>query len=79
MVKKEKMKSFEDSLTKLKDIVEELENGAISLEESLSLYEEGVELIKSCHKRLNEAQNKVEVLIEDTQGRISKKDFSPEE
>ena len=51
--------SFEQSLSRLDEIVRHLEKGDLPLSESLSLYEEGTGLIKSCSKMLDEAEQKV--------------------
>ena len=51
--------SFEDSLTRLEEIVRHLEKGDLPLNESLSLYEEGTGLIASCSRMLDEAEQKV--------------------
>ena len=51
--------SFEQSLSRLDEIVRHLEKGDLPLCESLSLYEEGTGLIKSCSKMLDEAEQKV--------------------
>ncbi|MDY6864621.1 MAG: exodeoxyribonuclease VII small subunit [Halobacteriota archaeon] len=56
--------SFEDALEKLENIVQKLEDGGFSLEESLKLFEEGVFLSRLCYKKLNEAEGKIEKLIE---------------
>lgn len=73
------MKSFEDSLVQLKFIIEKLEGGNISLEESLTLFEQGTQLIALCYRKLNEVQNKVEILVESADGEISRKEFNLEE
>ena len=54
--------SFEQSLSRLDEIVRHLEKGDLPLSESLSLYEEGTGLIKSCSKMLDEAEQKVVTL-----------------
>ena len=51
--------SFEQSLSRLDEIVRHLEKGDLPLSESLSLYKEGTGLIKSCSKMLDEAEQKV--------------------
>ncbi|MGN0981854.1 MAG: exodeoxyribonuclease VII small subunit [Candidatus Limivicinus sp.] len=51
--------SFEQSLSRLDEIVRHLEKGDLPLSESLALYEEGTGLIKSCSKMLDEAEQKV--------------------
>ena len=54
---------FESSLSKLEEIVQKLENGDLSLEESLKVFEEGVRLSKNCTKILNDAEKKVVILM----------------
>ncbi len=56
--------NFEESLLELENIVEKLENGQLSLDESLVLFEKGIKLVKECNTRLKNAQQKVEKLIE---------------
>ncbi|MCK4838825.1 MAG: exodeoxyribonuclease VII small subunit [Desulfobulbaceae bacterium] len=56
-------KSFEDSLAKLENITEELESGDLSLEESLKRFDEGVKLAEFCNRKLDEAQQKVNILL----------------
>ncbi|MBN2097669.1 MAG: exodeoxyribonuclease VII small subunit [Candidatus Omnitrophica bacterium] len=53
---------FEEALKKLEKIVEELEAGKISLDDSLKKYEEGVRLSRFCHKALQAAQKKIQLL-----------------
>jgi len=66
MVEKEKKEpKFEEALRRLEQIVEELEGGELSLEESLKQYEEGVALSTLCAKRLEEAKKKIELLMKE--------------
>jgi len=67
---------FEDAMTRLEEIVEELESGELSLEESLSVFEEGIKLSKICAKLLNEAERKVEILMKSDDGQLIAKPFS---
>lgn len=69
--KNEKM-SFEASLTRLEEIVAELERGSSELEKSLALFEEGVTLVKKCEGELDAAIKKVKLLTEDGES-----DFDP--
>ena len=55
--------TFEQGLEKLEQIVKELEDGELSLENSLKLFEEGVRLSNNCRKQLQEAETKVEILL----------------
>jgi exodeoxyribonuclease VII small subunit len=55
---------FESSLAELEAIVTRLERGDLPLEESLGLFERGVELSRACHARLEDAERRIEVLTE---------------
>ncbi len=57
--------SFEEKLTELEDIVEKLENGQLSLDESLLIFERGIKLVRDCDSMLKNAQQRVEKLIEE--------------
>jgi exodeoxyribonuclease VII small subunit len=63
-----KKKSFEEALAKLEQITKELEEGDLSLEESLKYFDEGVKLAEQCNSKLNEAQKKVEILLKKNEG-----------
>ena len=58
-----KKKSFEDALAKLEQITQELEEGDLSLEESLKQFDEGIKLAEFCNEKLSDAQKKVEILL----------------
>ncbi|MCZ7355720.1 MAG: exodeoxyribonuclease VII small subunit [Candidatus Methanoperedens sp.] len=57
--------SFEEKLLELENIVEKLENGQLSLDESLLIFENGIKLVKECNTLLTNARQKVEKLIEE--------------
>lgn len=57
------MQKFEESLQRLEKIVGELEKGEVSLEKSLTLFEEGMQLSSHCRKELDQAEGKVEILL----------------
>jgi exodeoxyribonuclease VII small subunit len=61
--------TFESSLVALERIVRELERGELPLEKSLELFEAGVRLSRECQERLNEAERRIEVLLQDGDGR----------
>ena len=63
MVKKTVL--FEDSLAELEQLVERMEQGNLSLEESLKLFERGVQLTRACQKALKDAEQKVQILLEE--------------
>lgn len=66
---------FEESINKLEEIVRQLEDGNVSLDESLSLFEQGIKLSKSCQKMLDNAEKKVSALISSPEGETEKQDF----
>lgn len=63
---------FEQALKRLEKIVEELEKGDLSLEESLKRYEEGIRLSRFCTNKLEEAERKVELLTKNKDGEFEK-------
>jgi exodeoxyribonuclease VII small subunit len=65
--------NFENALKRLEQIVQRLESGDLSLDESLRLFEEGVELSRLCTKKLSEAEAKVEKLV-----KLGEKEFKTE-
>lgn len=66
-------KKFESALEELESVVEQLESGDLSLEDSLAVFEKGVGLVKYCNQKLSEVEKKVEVLIKDKEGRLQLK------
>lgn len=69
---------FEKKLGRLEEIVGAMENGDLSLEESLKLFEEGVKLSRECHQQLNVAEQKVKALLKiDEMGQPVTEDFKP--
>ena len=62
--KSTKTPGFEQSLKELESLVEKMEQGELSLEDSLSHFERGVELSRACQKALKEAEQKVEILMQ---------------
>lgn len=58
------MASFEEQMTALETVVERLERGELSLDQSVRLFEEGVRLSRACKEQLDAAEGKVEVLME---------------
>jgi len=73
-----KPKTFETSLEELERIVRELEQGELTLEKSLELFEQGVKLSRECQERLNQAERRIEILMRDNQGRATVRPFDPE-
>ncbi len=72
----EQVKTFEEAMKRLEEIVEQLEKGELPLEETLSLFEEGVKLSRFCREKLDEAEKRVEILLKDEGGILSREPFS---
>lgn len=68
MAKKDK--KFEDALEELEKVVERLESGELSLEDSLAAFEEGVKLVRLCNEKLTEVERKIELLVKDKEGKL---------
>lgn len=76
MAKKDQSsKRFEVALEELAGVVEQLESGELSLEDSLAAFEKGVGLVKFCNQKLNEVEKKVELLVKDKEGKFQFRDL----
>lgn len=58
-------KTFAAGLTRLEEIVRKLEEGDLTLEEALALFEEGINLTRTCNEKLEEAEGKIKVLMQE--------------
>jgi len=71
MAKKEQeKKKFEEALEELEKVVERLESGELSLDDSLAAFEEGVGLVQFCNRKLTEVEKKIELLVKDKDGKL---------
>ena len=70
--------NFEKALEKLEKIVEDLEAGDLSLDNSLKKYEEGVTLARMCQQKLDKAKEKIETLVKKDDGTFKKESFDEE-
>ncbi len=68
---------FEDALKKLQAVVERLERGDLPLEEAMKAFTEGISLAQFCHRKLEEAENTVQMLLKDQQSGWSAVAFEP--
>jgi exodeoxyribonuclease VII small subunit len=64
MARKKAALDFEQSLTDLQSLVERLESGELSLEDSLGAFEQGIRLTRDCQAALTQAEQKVQILLE---------------
>ncbi len=74
MAAKEK-KKFEEAVEELERVVEQLESGELSLEDSLAAFANGVRLVKFCNQKLTEVERKIELLVKDKDGELQLKPF----
>jgi exodeoxyribonuclease VII small subunit len=71
-------KKFEDSMKRLEEIVQGLETGDLTLEDALKVFEEGMALVKSCSKKLEEVEKRVTLLVKESGDAYSQVPFAPE-
>lgn len=71
-------KTFEESMSRLEQIVRAMERGDVALEESLKLFQEGTELVRSCQKLLDDAQLQVKMIMTAPDGSPMEEEFRDE-
>ena len=69
---------FEETLKKLEKIVQDLENGDLSLDEALKKYQEGIEFARACSQRLENAKKKIDILSKNKKGEFELKPLDEE-
>ncbi len=70
--------TYEQAAAELESVVELLENGELTLEDSIRMFERGIELVRFCNKKLDEIEKRITILIEGKDG-MTEKDFHPED
>ncbi len=73
-----KVKTFEENMQRLEQIVRTMERGEVPLEESLKLFQEGTELVSACGKLLDEAELKIKKIVSGPDGEPVEEDFDEE-
>ncbi len=73
------MKSFEDLLDEIKEIVDTLETGKLPLDESIEKFERGASLIKECYLNLESVKKKISLIVEKNEGAFDLEDFDERE
>lgn len=73
------MAKFEENLTALESVVERLERGDLSLEDSVKLFEEGVKLSGACKTELDGAEGRIQLLVEQGRNPMAARDLDVEE
>ena len=75
MAKKDKQIQFEEAFKRLDEIVTKLESGDLSLEKCMTLFEEGITLTETCKIRLEAAEQKIQILLKDSDGNLTLEDI----
>ena len=70
--------TFEEAMRALDEAVSKLESGSLTLDESLATFEEAVKLIKVCYEKINSAEQKVKMLIQNADGSVTDVPFDVE-
>lgn len=70
-----KENNFETSLKRLEDIVNEMETSQLDIDKAMSLFEEGILLVKQCSLKLDETKKKIEILV-NKDGKFEKENFN---
>ena len=71
--------NFEEAISALEDKVKLLEGGNMSLDDSLSAFEEAIGLVKLCNEKLEKAEKRVRILVEDADGSVTDRPFINED
>ena len=71
MTKQDKQMHFEEAFKRLEVIVGNLESGDLSLEESMKLFEEGIGLTEACKSRIEDAEQKIQLLLKNSDGKLN--------
>ena len=75
MATRKKNLDFEKSLAQLEDIVESLEEGSLSLDESLKSFELGIKITRQCQEALKQAEQRIKLLTQDADGDVQEMPF----
>jgi exodeoxyribonuclease VII small subunit len=70
-----KKQTFEEALKRLEEILQQLEQGDLPLEMALKTFEEGMRLVRFCGNKLDEVEKKVEILLQNEEGRLVTRPF----
>lgn len=71
-----RQQSFEEGIKRIEHIVEALESGEISLEESIKLYRDGVEILEYCSNKLSDAEKQVMILQKNSNNQFRQEPFT---
>lgn len=75
---KKEIKSFEEALSRLDEIVADMEKGNLTLDSSLEAFSEGISLIRFCNEKLDSAEQRVKILLAGEDGKMEEAPFDPQ-
>lgn len=70
--------TFENAMTRLEDIVAQMESDQLPLEELLTQYEQGIKLVKVCEEKLASAEKRIEIIARNAAGESQVEEFEPD-
>jgi exodeoxyribonuclease VII small subunit len=76
--RKKTHKDYESAVSRLEEIADRLEAGEVSLEDSIKLYSEALEITRQCHQQLDAAEKKIKLIVRDSD-QVTEVDFEGEE
>ena len=79
MAARKKEIKFEESISRLEEIVEKMESEELSLEESINIFKEGMDLVANCNAKLDEAEKKISIIMEGRNNTTKEEKFSLQE
>lgn len=68
-------KSFEDAMEELENIVKTLQNGELTLEQSMDQFKKGISLANVCNEKLKNAEESIKILVENLDNSVTEEDF----
>ncbi len=71
-------KSFEESLNELEKVAQDIEKGDLSLEEAIKQFEKGIKLSKECSEKLDNAEKRINILVQNANGELTEEKFEAE-
>lgn len=78
MATRKKEIKFEEAILRLEEIASAMESKNLSLEESLKMFQEGMDIALLCNKKLDEAEKRIDIIVKNSKGSLVEEEFEPE-
>lgn len=79
MAGRKKAKNFEESVARLEDIVTKMESEDLPLDDSIKIFKEAMDLISECNSKLDEAEQRINIIVKDKNEELKEEEFSFQE